>query len=79
MFKEYKSGMMSIFPLYERDSFKRYKESKLPPSLYNSLNDFYKFSLIEIVKQYMEDAHDRCNQIQTEFLNDMWSFYIQYT
>mgnify|MGYP003334958944 CR=1 FL=1 len=32
MFKEYKSGMMSIFPIYEPDSFKRYKESKLPPS-----------------------------------------------
>ncbi len=39
----------------------------------------YKTQLIEIVKHYMEDAHYRCNLLQTDFTNEKWSFYIQYT
>ncbi len=39
----------------------------------------YEIQLIDIVKKYMEDAHNRCNLIQIEFTNEKWSFYVQYT
>jgi hypothetical protein len=37
--------------------FIRYKESPLPPSLYASLDKFYKYSIIEIVRKIIENIH----------------------
>jgi len=61
MFKEYSNGIMSIFLIDRNEEFKRLKKSRLPPSLYNSLDDFYKYSLIEITKKIIMLIHNNKN------------------
>lgn len=58
MFKEYsKNNFGTIFTIRNTD-FKRNKSSQLPPSLYNSLDDFYKIVLTEIIKKIIKNIND---------------------
>jgi hypothetical protein len=50
---EYKQNNYTTSLKTDENSFIIAKESKLPPSLYNTLNDFYKYALIEITKKVL--------------------------
>lgn len=48
---EYYNGNLPIEITVLTEDFRSLKTSKLPPALYYSLNDFYRYSLIEIIKK----------------------------
>jgi hypothetical protein len=55
MLNEYNSGILPISSSIEsKQYFKRLKQSRLPPALYSSLDKFYNYSLIEIIKKIIE-------------------------
>ena len=67
--KEYISGnnVTQLVQFGNMIEFSRLKDSKLPPSLYNSLDTFYKYSLIEIIKNIINHIHaDKTSALNKE-------------
>jgi hypothetical protein len=52
--EDYDKVKLPIKNTIENNEFKILKESKMPPSLYASLNDFYKYAIIEFVEKILE-------------------------
>lgn len=55
MLNEYYNGILPVSETIDNPGyFKRLKQSRLPPALYDSLAKFYNYSLIEIIKKIIE-------------------------
>jgi len=64
MISEFSNGLPTKYTITKED-FIQMKNSTLPPSLYNNLDRFYKYSLIEIIKSITKEI-DKDNDIYKE-------------
>ncbi len=73
---EYSNNNFITSYITNATDFKRLKTSKLPPSLTNALDDFYKFALIELVIKLIEYIETNKNGL-TKDLYDKSQSYIK--
>jgi hypothetical protein len=59
--KEYIDGFMTTNYIIDSSSYVQDKKSSLPPSLYNNLPDFYKYSVVELVKKLVTILYNNKN------------------
>ena len=64
MIQEYIEGKLPVKQITDSHEFKIFKTSKMPPSLYNSLSEFYNYTTIQIVKKVIESIHKNDNAIE---------------
>lgn len=57
--QDYSKGNFNTIQVVENKSLDRLKTSKLPPSLYNSLTQFYQLVLIELIKRITKQIYSK--------------------
>lgn len=77
-YNEYKANAFNTVSVENSDNFVFLKENKLPPSLFNNLEQFYKFCLIELVCKTIAKIDNNKNS-STKQLYDKLQDYVKST